>query len=140
LLDGVADSADIFHDNVGMVRLPGLSRGRVVLLGDAGYCPTFLSGMGASLALLGARALDQTLRESPAVAAALARYDALMLPVIAHYQETARKNVDLVLSDNPVRTVLQEWAMRLLPPALVVRSLGHQHDLEAGLLSGFGTL
>ena len=30
--------------------------------------------------------------------------------------------------------------MRVLPPALIARRMGHPHDLEASLLAGFGPL
>ncbi len=39
------------------VHLDRWSAGRVVLLGDAGYCPSPLTGMGTSLALVGAYVL-----------------------------------------------------------------------------------
>jgi 2-polyprenyl-6-methoxyphenol hydroxylase-like FAD-dependent oxidoreductase len=54
LLDAMRAASDFYFDAVGQVRLDEWSRGRVVLLGDAGYCPTPLSGLGTSLALVGA--------------------------------------------------------------------------------------
>jgi 2-polyprenyl-6-methoxyphenol hydroxylase-like FAD-dependent oxidoreductase len=39
------------------VRLPAWSRGRVVLLGDAAWCPTPLTGLGTTLAVVGAYVL-----------------------------------------------------------------------------------
>src|SRR5262249_2926027 len=45
---------DFYFDSVGQVHLDEWSRGRVVLLGDAGYCPSPLSGLGTSLSLVGA--------------------------------------------------------------------------------------
>jgi len=140
-IDRIAESEYIFADQIGMVVLPELYCGRVAFLGDAGYCPTFLSGMGASLALLGAKALDQSLHQSADdVPDALAGFNRLMQPVIAHYQRNAYSNVDLVLTRNPFRAMLQRWVMRVFPPAMVARQLGHQHDLETSLLCGFGAL
>ena len=57
LLDAMRASTDFYFDSVGQVQLDAWSRGRVVLLGDAGYCPTPLSGMGTSLSLVGAHVL-----------------------------------------------------------------------------------
>lgn len=140
-IDRIAESEYIFADQIGMVVLPELYCGRVAFLGDAGYCPTFLSGMGASLALLGAKALDQSLHQSADdVPDALAGFDRLMQPVIAHYQHNARSNVHLLLTRNPFRALFQRWVMRVFPPAVVAHRLGHQHDLETSLLRGFGTL
>jgi len=141
LVDRVADTAFIFCDGVGMINLPELSRGRVVLLGDAGYCPSFLSGMGASLGMLGAEALDKTLRESPTdVPRALVRFNGLMQPVVAHYHQAALSNLDLILSRSRLRTWFHQWVLRRFPPALVVRQLARQRDMETSLLRGFGPL
>lgn len=141
LVDRVAGTAFMFCDGVGMVSLPQLSRGRVVLLGDAGYCPSFLSGMGASMGMLGAEALDKALRESPTdVPRALASFNGLMQPVVAHYHQAARANLDLLLTKSRVRTWFHEWVLRRFPPALVVRQLARQRDLETSLLRGFGPL
>jgi 2-polyprenyl-6-methoxyphenol hydroxylase-like FAD-dependent oxidoreductase len=124
-----------------MVSLASLHRDRAVGLGDAGYCPTFLSGMGASLALLGAKALQRSVDRHPVdLTAALAEYDGLMRPVIGHYQQNARNNPELILNRNPLREIVEEWVMRLVPPAVVAGQLGRQHDLEASLLEGFGPL
>jgi 2-polyprenyl-6-methoxyphenol hydroxylase-like FAD-dependent oxidoreductase len=53
LLDAMRTATDFSFDSVGQVHLDEWSRGRVVLLGDAGYCPSPLSGLGTSLALVG---------------------------------------------------------------------------------------
>ena len=54
LLDAMQSATDFYFDSVGQVHLQEWSRGRVVLLGDAGYCPSPLTGMGTSLSLVGA--------------------------------------------------------------------------------------
>jgi len=54
LLDAMREATDFYFDSVGQVHLEEWSQGRVVLLGDAGYCPSPLSGLGTSLALVGA--------------------------------------------------------------------------------------
>jgi len=54
LLDAMRSATDFYFDSVGQVHLDDWSRGRVVLLGDAGYCPSPLAGLGTSLALVGA--------------------------------------------------------------------------------------
>ena len=43
-----------------------MDQGRVTLVGDAGYCPSPLSGQGTSLALVGAYVLAGELRPPPA--------------------------------------------------------------------------
>ncbi|MEU3752845.1 hypothetical protein AB0H17_08750 [Streptomyces olivoreticuli] len=57
LLRAMRTAPDFFFDSMGQVRLDRWSEGRIVLLGDAGYCPTPLTGLGTSLALVGAYVL-----------------------------------------------------------------------------------
>ncbi|MFD4641731.1 FAD-dependent monooxygenase [Lentzea sp. NPDC058436] len=48
---------DLFFDTVSQIRMPSWSSGRVALVGDAAYAPSFLTGQGSSLALVGAYVL-----------------------------------------------------------------------------------
>ncbi|OQE14976.1 hypothetical protein PENFLA_c034G05055 [Penicillium flavigenum] len=48
---------DFYSQEVGQVRLDSWSRGRVVLLGDAAYCPSPATGMGTTSGLTGAYVL-----------------------------------------------------------------------------------
>jgi 2-polyprenyl-6-methoxyphenol hydroxylase-like FAD-dependent oxidoreductase len=57
LIAAMHDAADFVLDSLGQVRLPAWSRGRVVLLGDAAWCPTPLTGLGTTLAVVGAYVL-----------------------------------------------------------------------------------
>jgi 2-polyprenyl-6-methoxyphenol hydroxylase-like FAD-dependent oxidoreductase len=47
--------ADIsYFDKLGQIKMPSWTKGRVALVGDAGYCASAAAGMGASLAMYGA--------------------------------------------------------------------------------------
>ncbi|WP_374163625.1 NAD(P)-binding protein [Arcticibacter sp. MXS-1] len=82
LIDSFLKSGLMFADKMGMVHAPALTNGKLVLLGDAGYCPTALSGMGASLSIYGAKALAHFMKKSPDdLAGAIQRYDSLMQPI-----------------------------------------------------------
>jgi 2-polyprenyl-6-methoxyphenol hydroxylase-like FAD-dependent oxidoreductase len=52
---------DAFFDTVSQVRMPRWSSGRVALVGDAAFAPSFLTGQGSSLALVGAYMLAGSL-------------------------------------------------------------------------------
>ncbi len=82
-----ADHHDFYLDRVGQVRAPAWSRGRVVLLGDAGYCASPISGMGTSLALTGAYVLAGELAARPEIGAALRSYETLMRPYVEKAQQ-----------------------------------------------------
>ncbi|GAB7040198.1 MULTISPECIES: FAD-dependent monooxygenase [Catenuloplanes] len=45
---------DLFFDVISQIRMPRWSAGRVALVGDAAYAPSFLTGQGTSLGLVGA--------------------------------------------------------------------------------------
>ncbi|MFC8042589.1 hypothetical protein [Nocardia sp. NPDC057353] len=78
MLAELPDLDDFHLDAIARVRMPGFVRGRVALVGDAGYGNT-LGGFGTGLAVVGAAVLAGEL----AVArgdhtAAFPRYDAIM--------------------------------------------------------------
>ena len=54
---GGGEADDFYFDAFAQVHMPTISQGRVTLVGDAGYCASPLSGMGTSLALVGAYVL-----------------------------------------------------------------------------------
>lgn len=61
ILDMMDESSDFYFDITGQVRMDRWSFGRVVLLGDAAYCPSPSSGQGLSLAIIGAYILASEL-------------------------------------------------------------------------------
>ncbi|SPT51698.1 FAD-dependent monooxygenase [Actinomadura madurae] len=86
----IETAEDFYFDSVGQIRMPAWSRGRVVLLGDAAYCASFFSGMGTSLAMLGAFQLAQSLDScGDDVAGGLAAYERAMRPVVDEAQAMA---------------------------------------------------
>jgi 2-polyprenyl-6-methoxyphenol hydroxylase-like FAD-dependent oxidoreductase len=70
LLAEMPAATDFFFDDISQVHVDKWSAGRVVLLGDAGYCGSPLGGMGTSMSLVGAYVLagELTLTGDPAVA------------------------------------------------------------------------
>lgn len=93
LLNDLLNNGLVFVDKMGMINTPNLVNGRLVLLGDAGYCPTALSGMGASLSIYGAKALAHFMEEYPNdILTACESYNRLMQPIIEKFQTNARNN------------------------------------------------
>lgn len=92
--------APMYFDAVGQVTAPRWSSGRVVLLGDAAYCPSPLGGGGTSLALIGAYVLAGELASRPGdTAGALHRYEELLRPAT----EQAQKLPPLTLANPRTR-------------------------------------
>ncbi|WP_405651870.1 FAD-dependent monooxygenase [Streptomyces sp. NBC_00019] len=63
MLAAMGDADDLFFDAVSQIRMPRWSKGRVALVGDAAYAPSFLTGQGSSLALVGAYMLAGSLAD-----------------------------------------------------------------------------
>ncbi|MFB7508573.1 FAD-dependent monooxygenase [Streptomyces broussonetiae] len=64
LLADMATAPDFYFHSAAQVRLDRWSAGRVVLLGDAGYCAAPTSGLGTSQALIGASTLARHLAQA----------------------------------------------------------------------------
>ncbi|WP_394821458.1 FAD-dependent monooxygenase [Pendulispora albinea] len=62
LLAEMRGSKNFYFDKLCQVRMPSWTKGRVALVGDAGYCASPAAGMGGSLAIDGAAALADALR------------------------------------------------------------------------------
>lgn len=87
LVETMATAPDLYIYTTAQVCLDRWSRGRVVLLGDAGYCPTPLTGLGTSLALVGAYVLAWELeRAAGDHRLAFERYEERMRPYVAQAQ------------------------------------------------------
>ncbi|MEV6635478.1 FAD-dependent monooxygenase [Actinoplanes sp. NPDC051470] len=65
LLDGMRAADDVFFDVTSQIRMPVWSRGRVGLAGDAAHAPSFFSGQGSSIALVGGYVLAGELASAP---------------------------------------------------------------------------
>ncbi|MDR3663002.1 MAG: FAD-dependent monooxygenase, partial [Mycobacterium sp.] len=92
LLSAAAQSDDFYFDAFVQVHMDTWSAGRVTLCGDAGYCASPLSGMGTSLALVGAYVLAGDLGPATALDAArievaLRRYEKVMRPYVNRCQD-----------------------------------------------------
>lgn len=104
LLHRFAANGLMFVDKMGMVNAPNLVNGRLVLLGDAGYCPTALSGMGASLSIYGAKVLAHYISQTTGdLLSACNNYNTLMQPIIQKFQGNAKRNAASFIPANVER-------------------------------------
>jgi len=63
LLGEVERGSSFYFDKLCQIRMPSWTKGRVALVGDAGYCASPAAGLGGSLAIDGAAALADAMRE-----------------------------------------------------------------------------
>lgn len=62
ILNFMRESNDFYFDAITQVKMNSWTKGRIALVGDAGYCPSPLSGQGNNLALVGAYILAGELK------------------------------------------------------------------------------
>jgi 2-polyprenyl-6-methoxyphenol hydroxylase-like FAD-dependent oxidoreductase len=86
MVDALRHANDLFFDTAGQIRMPHWSSGRVALVGDAAYAPSFLTGQGSSLALVGAYMLANALAVDQDHTAAFAAYERDMREFVAMNQ------------------------------------------------------
>ena len=78
---------DFYFDRINQIRMPCWSRGRVTLVGDAGYCVSPLAGFGGSMAIIGAGRLADALERYPDDhAAAFRHYENELRPFVEEVQ------------------------------------------------------
>jgi 2-polyprenyl-6-methoxyphenol hydroxylase-like FAD-dependent oxidoreductase len=95
------DSADDFYfDAYAQVRMPTWVDRRVVLLGDAGYCPSPASGQGTNLALVGAYVLAGELALADGDPAGLAGYESALRGYVERHQKLAPGGVRAMIPDS----------------------------------------
>ncbi len=83
LLQLMENSGDFYFDSITQVKMNSWTKGRIALVGDAGYCASPLSGQGTSLALVGAYILAGELRAAEEnYSLAFARYNELLHPFV----------------------------------------------------------
>ncbi|MER7560235.1 FAD-dependent monooxygenase [Nocardioides sp. NPDC126508] len=81
MVEAAVNAADFYLDALARTRMTSFTRGRVALLGDAGYANT-LGGFGTGLAIVGAYVLAGELQAARGDhAAAFAAYDRRMAPL-----------------------------------------------------------
>lgn len=88
LIESMHTAPDFFFDSTSKVHMDRWTNGRVVLLGDAACCPTPLTGLGTSLALVGAYVLAGELsRARGDHRVAFDNYEEVMRPYVTKSQE-----------------------------------------------------
>jgi 2-polyprenyl-6-methoxyphenol hydroxylase-like FAD-dependent oxidoreductase len=128
LLEKMHMAPDLYFDAVSQIRMETWSRGRVVLLGDAGYCPALLTGQGSTLAMMGAYILAGELKVALGDhQLAFAQYEQAFRPVVRQEQKKVGANARILVPATPVGL----WAKthvfpRLLPPLLVTIEHGRR--------------
>jgi 2-polyprenyl-6-methoxyphenol hydroxylase-like FAD-dependent oxidoreductase len=84
ILDALDRTDTLYFDRVSQIRMPGWSKGRVALVGDAAYCVSLVAGQGSALAMTGAYVL----------AGELAKASGRYCEAFANYEKLLRRFID----------------------------------------------
>ncbi|MCJ1370760.1 hypothetical protein MMC20_001973 [Loxospora ochrophaea] len=88
VLDGMDRADDFYYQAVAQIKMEKWSEGGVVFLGDACYCPSPISGMGTSLAIVGAYVLaGELVMHQNDLPSAFQSYQERLTPYVAQCQK-----------------------------------------------------
>jgi 2-polyprenyl-6-methoxyphenol hydroxylase-like FAD-dependent oxidoreductase len=135
LLKAMRTAPDFFFDPIAQVRLDRWSHRRVALVGDAGYCPTPLTGLGTSLALVGAYVLAGELAGADGDHhVAFARYEQMTRPYVTKGQQLPpggiRGYAPAGAAAIALRTASMRWMTRWPMRNLLARQFAKAADIE----------
>lgn len=131
LLDGLQDASSIYMDTTTQIEMPSWHQGRVVLIGDAAYCLTLISGQGASMAMGGAYALAEALASHEQIDKALAAYDARLRPFVEELQAKAEKFASSFVPSSRLGIWFTELAINWMSVGWVQRFVSKQFNIQS---------
>lgn len=116
LIGMMKDSKECYFDMLAQVQMPGWCKGRVALVGDAGYAA---SAIGTNLALIGAYVLARELKRSNGDhLSAFANYETLLRKCVESSQK-ASTDVHGLWQSSDWKIKFQLWLMKILPGAFL---------------------
>ena len=134
VLGNISAGDFVFSGAIAQVEMPRITADHCALIGDAAHCPTFLSGMGSSLALQDAHILAGCLARNPGDrAASLARYEEVMTPIARRYKDSAVTAHRAFLGSSRFKARLRDVFLRVVPQRLLERGVRRFFDAERPL-------
>jgi 2-polyprenyl-6-methoxyphenol hydroxylase-like FAD-dependent oxidoreductase len=137
LLAELDEAEDLYFDSISQVIMNTWSRGRVTLVGDAGYSPGPAVGGGTTIAMVGAYVLAGELSRAGAdPAAALPEYEMKMNDFVRRTRKLGTTTMRTLIPATPGQVRLMVQMMRVVPrlPVLVQRRLWALQSTAAGAL------
>ena len=127
----ITDDTPIFMDSVTQIVLPTWHNGRIVLIGDAAYCLTLISGQGASMAMGGAYFLAQALQQTSDYQTAFIQYENKLRPYIEETQEKARRFAPRFVPGSQFQIWLNNTIIKLVNISFFSRLVGKQFNTQS---------
>ncbi|MEO3810817.1 FAD-dependent monooxygenase [Sphaerisporangium sp. B11E5] len=135
LLEAMPDAPDFYFDAICQVHVDRWWRGRVALLGDAGYCGSPLAGLGTSMSLVGAYVLAGELASTPEDhEAAFARYQDEMRDYVARCVRLPPGGVNGFAPRSQLMISLRGLSMRMMTRGPMRRLMAGQFHKSDGIV------
>ncbi|MGB6871132.1 MAG: FAD-dependent monooxygenase [Acidobacteriaceae bacterium] len=116
LLELMESAPDFYFDSVSQVKVDRWSKGRSVLVGDAAWCASPLSGMGTGMAVVGAYVLAGELAEADGdYRIAFEQYETAMREFVRKCQGIADGGTDWFVPRTRLRLWLSTQMWKVLP-------------------------
>lgn len=114
MLEALDEATDLYVDSVSQIHLPRWSDGRIGLVGDAAWAPSFLAGEGCGLGIVGAYVLAGELAKSSGDPVAFAHYESRLRGFIETKQEMATRFASAFCPDTHFGVIFRNWVASLL--------------------------
>ena len=114
MLEALDSANDLYVDTISQIHLPCWSDGRVALVGDAAWAPSFLAGEGCGLGIIGAYALAGELARSGGNPAGFTRYEARLRDFIESKQKKAARFGGAFCPKTLQGLIFRNWVSSLL--------------------------
>ncbi|WP_245651800.1 FAD-dependent monooxygenase [Streptosporangium amethystogenes] len=125
LFTAFEQAPDHLFDSVHQVRMPRWHSGQVVLVGDAAWCLTLYTGMGASSGIAGGELLGTLLQRHPNdLPGALQAWEARMRPFIHTEQNTALTMRRLFTPHDRTEQIMRTAMLRLMHTPVIGQAMG----------------
>lgn len=131
LMELMPTASNWYFDKAAQINMPRWSQGRVVLVGDAAYCASPMSGQGTSLALIGAYVLAGELAATSGdCLRAFAEYENSMRPFVEANQALGLRSSKIMLSgkNKSVSGWLLKQFMRIMPGPVLEWIINHSTE------------
>lgn len=138
IIDEAAKKEKLFFDEVTQIRIhDNWYKNRVVLIGDAAFCITLLSGQGSSMAMTAAYVLSEQIKKfSDDATQAFEHYERELRPMVEKMQKKAVKNAATYVPSTRfnlwIRNLLAPLVFKKIFSPLLIKQLGADNYFEKG--------
>ncbi|MFY7069214.1 FAD-dependent monooxygenase [Nocardiopsis changdeensis] len=135
LLEAADRDEGLYFDSISRIAMDSWTRGRVALVGDAGYCPGAAVGGGTTLAVVGAYTLAHHLGEDPRTGPAA--YESALASYVRRVGGVGAASMDTLIPRSRLGVTLRSAALRALPrlPRPLLRRAVNSDSRAARVLS-----